>query len=48
MLFELAESLHRTVDELLLGSPAHRPMTSQEFTEWIAVWELRAAERKQK
>lgn len=38
----------RTVDELLLGSPAHRPMTAYEATEWMAVWELRAAERKPK
>ena len=45
-IFELAQSLHRTVDELLLGSPAHRPLSSAEFTHWLALYEIRAAERK--
>lgn len=46
-LFEIAEKLGRTVDELLYGSPSHRPMSSMELTEWMAVWELRAWEREQ-
>jgi hypothetical protein len=40
-LFELAEKLGRTVGELLHGSPGHRPISSMELTEWIAVWRLR-------
>lgn len=46
-LFELAEKLGRTVGELLEGSPAHRPLSSIELTEWQVVWELRAFEREQ-
>jgi hypothetical protein len=46
-LFELAEKLGRTVGELLHGSPAHRPVTSQELTEWMALWQLRNWEHEQ-
>ena len=42
--FELAEKLGRTVGELLYGSPGHRPISSMELTEWMAVWHLRADE----
>lgn len=47
MLFELAERLGRTVGELLHGSPGHRSISSNEITEWMALWELRAWEQKQ-
>jgi hypothetical protein len=30
----LAGHLHRTVDELFLGSPAHRPITAEEYRRW--------------
>ena len=46
-LFELAEKLGRTVAELLYGSPSHRPLSSQELTEWTAVWNLRAMEQEE-
>lgn len=45
-LFELAEKLGRTVAELLYGSPAHRPLTSMELTEWTALWTLKAKEQE--
>jgi len=35
------------VDELLLGSPGHRPLTSVELTEWIALEHLRVWEQEQ-
>lgn len=35
--FRLAERLGRTVGELLYGSPSHRPISSAEMTEWIAL-----------
>lgn len=41
---ELAERLGRTVEELLDGSPAHRPLSSLELTEWIELFRLRAWE----
>jgi hypothetical protein len=43
----LAESLGRTVGELLYGSGGHRPLSSAELTEWMALWELRAYEAEQ-
>jgi hypothetical protein len=46
-LFELAEKLGRTVGELLYGSGSFRPISSQELTEWMAVWELRNYEQEQ-
>lgn len=33
--------------ELLEGSPGHRPLSSEEFTEWIALEHLRAWEQEQ-
>lgn len=45
-LFELGEKLGRTVAELLYGSPAHRPLTSMELTEWTAFWTLKAKEQE--
>jgi hypothetical protein len=39
--------LGRTVGELLDGSPAHRPISSMELTEWQMVWRLRAAEQEE-
>ena len=45
-LFELAEKLGRSVAELLYGSPAHRPLTSMELTEWTALWTLKAKEQE--
>ena len=45
-MFELAEKLGRTVGELLDGSPAHRPISSLELTEWAALWNLRAKEQE--
>ena len=47
MLFELAEKLGRTVEELLVGSPGHRPISSAEIVEWQAVWKLRHWEAEQ-
>ena len=44
--FELAEKLGRTVAELLYGSPAHRPLSSMELTEWGALYNVRATERE--
>jgi hypothetical protein len=44
--FELAEKLGRTVAELLYGSPAHRPLSSMELTEWSALYNVRAVERE--
>jgi len=35
------------VAELLEGSPSHRPLSSGEFTEWIALERLRAWEQEQ-
>jgi hypothetical protein len=35
--FRLAQRLGRTVGELLYGSPSHRPISSMEITEWIAL-----------
>jgi len=46
ILFEIAEKLGRTVAELLYGSPAHRPLTSMELTEWTALWTLKAKEQE--
>lgn len=39
--------------ELLYGSPGHRPLSSDELTEWIALehlrnWEYEQAQKKQK
>jgi hypothetical protein len=45
-LFELAEKLGRTVAEILYGSPAHRPLSSMELTEWTALWTLKAKEQE--
>lgn len=33
--------------ELLYGSPAHRPLSADELTEWIALDEIRAWEQEQ-
>lgn len=44
---ELAERLGRTVDELLYGSPSHRPLSSSELTDWIELEKLRAWEHEQ-
>ena len=46
LLFELAEKLGRTVAELLYGSPAHRPLSSMELTEWAALYTLKAKEQE--
>lgn len=35
------------MDELLYGSPAHRPITSAEISEWFALWKLRQHERQE-
>jgi hypothetical protein len=35
------------VGELLYGSPGHRPLTSGELTEWIALEHLRIWEQEQ-
>jgi len=35
--FRLAQRLGRTVGELLYGSPSHRPISSAEITEWMAL-----------
>lgn len=35
------------MDELLLGSPGHRPLSSYELTEWIALEHLRVWEQEQ-
>lgn len=35
------------MDELLLGGPGHRPLTSLELTEWIALEHLRVWEQEQ-
>jgi hypothetical protein len=35
------------VGELLYGSAAHRPLSSAELTEWIALDEIRAWEQEQ-
>jgi hypothetical protein len=43
----LAERLGRTVGELIYGSGGHRPITSGELTEWVALWELRTWEQEQ-
>jgi hypothetical protein len=32
----------------MYGSPAHRPISSAELTDWIALWELRAWEQEQR
>jgi hypothetical protein len=34
------------VGELLYGSPAHRPISSVELTEWALVWQIRADEQE--
>jgi len=47
MLFELAEKLGRTVEELLVGSPSHKPISSSEIVEWQALWKLRIWESEQ-
>jgi hypothetical protein len=44
---ELAEMLHRTVDELLYGSGAFRPITANEMSWWAALSEIRAEEAEQ-
>lgn len=33
--------------ELLYGSGAHRPISSSELTEWLALWDIRAYEQEQ-
>jgi len=43
--------LGRTVEELLYGSPAHRPLSSEELTEWealerIRIWEMEQAQKR--
>jgi hypothetical protein len=38
--FRLAERLGRTVGELLYGSPSHRPISSAEITEWVALQQI--------
>jgi hypothetical protein len=35
------------VDELLYGGPGHRPLSSLELTEWIALEHLRVWEQEQ-
>jgi hypothetical protein len=35
------------VGELLYGSDAHRPLSSSEMNEWIALWHLRSWEAEQ-
>jgi hypothetical protein len=45
-LFELAEKLGRTVEELLVGSPGHRPISASEIVEWQALWKLRQWENE--
>ena len=35
------------MDELLYGGPGHRPLTSMELTEWIALESLRVWEQEQ-
>lgn len=34
----------RTVEELLYGSGAYRPISSTELVEWEALWTLKAKE----
>jgi hypothetical protein len=46
-MFMLAETLGRTVEELLDGSPSHRPLSSPELVEWLAYYKLRAYEQEQ-
>jgi len=43
----LAEKLGRTVEELLDGSPSHKPISAYEVTEWHALWRLRNYEHEQ-
>jgi hypothetical protein len=46
-LFELAEKLGRTVEELLYGSYAYRPISSAELSEWEALWHLKGQESEE-
>jgi len=39
--------LGRTVEELLEGSPSHRPLSSPELVEWLAFYKLRAYDQEQ-
>jgi hypothetical protein len=43
----LAERLGRTVEELVFGSPAHKPLSADEFLGWAAHDKLTAWEREQ-
>ena len=50
-LFVLAERFGRTVDELLFGSPNHRPLRADEMVAWagydkIVGWEREQANKK--
>jgi hypothetical protein len=36
------------VDELIFGSPAHRPMSAGELMSWIAYDEIAADERRKR
>ncbi len=42
----LARDLHRTRAELLYGSGAFRPLSGAEWTDWVALYDLEAKERK--
>ena len=46
-MFVLAERLGRTVEELVFGSPAHRPLSADELIGWYSHDKLRAWEREQ-
>jgi hypothetical protein len=41
-LYDLAEKLGRTVQELLYGSGGHTPISSAEIVEWAAYYKLKA------
>jgi hypothetical protein len=41
-LYDLAEKLGRTVQELLYGGGGHTPITSAEIVEWAAYYRLKA------
>ena len=41
-MYDLAEKLGRTVQELLYGSGGHTPISSAEIVEWAAYYKLKA------
>lgn len=47
LLFLIAEKLGRTVEELLHGSPSHRPLSNVEFSFWAARESIKEDYRKQ-